>query len=539
MCGDTGERRKGDLVELSVAAARRRRIEGGKTSAVQRVLEAPLGRWAEPSVDERTLRVVQTRRGASFWRRGWLVRRALLAADISGLVLSFGLATLIVGAAHDGLTLRAEAALLLAALPAWVVLAKLHGLYDADESHADHTTVDDVVGVFHVCTAGVWLVYLGAAATGLAVPSLPKLILFWASALVLVPAGRGIARAACRRSVAFLQNTVIVGAGEVGQLIARKMLQHPEYGLNVVGFVDPRPRERRGDLGHVSLLGTPEDLPEIVKELEVERVIIAFSNEPHDEMLDLIHALRDADLQIDLVPRLFEAVGPRVALHTIEGMPLVALPPSRLSPSSRLLKRALDVTAASFLLLLTAPFFAVIAFLVRRDSPGPALFRQKRLGQGMREFEVLKFRTMRLNADDGAHREYIQATMSSSAETGANGTYKLDRPDAVTRVGRWLRKTSLDELPQLVNVLRGDMSLVGPRPCLRYETEHFLPHHFERFHVPAGITGLWQVTARASASFGEALGMDVAYVRGWSLGLDLRLLCRTPFAVLRQRRSTS
>jgi lipopolysaccharide/colanic/teichoic acid biosynthesis glycosyltransferase len=124
--------------------------------------------------------------------------------------------------------------------------------------------------------------------------------------------------------------------------------------------------------------------------------------------------------------------------------------------------------------------------------------------------------------------------MSSSATAGGNGLYKLDRDDAVTPFGRWLRRTSLDELPQLVNVLRGDMSLVGPRPCLTYEVEEFAPHHYERFLVPAGVTGLWQVTARAYATFGEALDMDVAYARGWSLSLDLWLMLRTPFAVLRR-----
>jgi lipopolysaccharide/colanic/teichoic acid biosynthesis glycosyltransferase len=130
--------------------------------------------------------------------------------------------------------------------------------------------------------------------------------------------------------------------------------------------------------------------------------------------------------------------------------------------------------------------------------------------------------------------------MSSMAEnTGAMGIYKLDRSDAITDFGRWLRKTSLDELPQLINVLRGDMSLVGPRPCIPYETENFAPHHLERFQMPQGLTGLWQVTARANSTYGEALDMDVAYVRGWSLGLDLRLLLRTPLQVLRQRSRTA
>ena len=140
---------------------------------------------------------------------------------------------------------------------------------------------------------------------------------------------------------------------------------------------------------------------------------------------------------------------------------------------------------------------------------------------------------MRVGADTDAHRAYIEKTMNADLAANGNGLYKLERNDAITRVGRVLRKTSLDELPQLLNVLRGDMSLVGPRPCIPYETEFFKPHHFDRFLVPAGITGLWQVTARAYATFGEALDMDVAYARGWSLGLDLRLLVQTPFAVIR------
>jgi lipopolysaccharide/colanic/teichoic acid biosynthesis glycosyltransferase len=146
---------------------------------------------------------------------------------------------------------------------------------------------------------------------------------------------------------------------------------------------------------------------------------------------------------------------------------------------------------------------------------------------------------MRVDTDEEAHRAYIESTMSASAEAGANGIYKLERSAEVTRAGRWLRKTSLDELPQLLNVLRGEMSLVGPRPCLVYEMSFFEPHHFERFLVPAGITGLWQVTARASSTFLEALEMDVLYARGWSFGLDLRLLARTPFQLIRQRRRTA
>jgi lipopolysaccharide/colanic/teichoic acid biosynthesis glycosyltransferase len=166
-------------------------------------------------------------------------------------------------------------------------------------------------------------------------------------------------------------------------------------------------------------------------------------------------------------------------------------------------------------------------------------FRQERLGLDMRHFTCLKFRTMKVDTDPEEHRAYVESIATSGANLNGNGMYKLNRDNAVTPFGRWLRKTSLDELPQLINVLRGDMSIVGPRPCIPYEIEFFQSHHVERFLVPQGITGLWQVSARANSTFGEALDMDVAYVRGWSLGLDLRLLFRTPFALLRQRRSTA
>src|SRR5262249_13769188 len=193
----------------------------------------------------------------------------------------------------------------------------------------------------------------------------------------------------------------------------------------------------------------------------------------------------------------------------------------------------------STLLLLTAPVFVIAAIRIRLESPGPIFFRQTRLGRDMTPFTALKFRTMRVDTDAAAHQEYIRRTMSASAAPTANGTYKLSRQDAVTRSGGFLRRSSLDELPQLINVLRGQMSLVGPRPCIPYETEFFQPHHFDRFLVPQGLTGLWQVTARANSTFGEALEMDVAYVRGWSLGLDLSLLFRTPVALLRQRCRTA
>jgi exopolysaccharide biosynthesis polyprenyl glycosylphosphotransferase len=323
----------------------------------------------------------------------------------------------------------------------------------------------------------------------------------------------------------------VVGAGDVGQSIARKLLRHPEYGMNLVGFVDAEPKARQEGLDHVALLGTPEQLPEMINLLDVERVIVAFSNSSSEDTLELVRALKGLPVQVAIVPRLFELVGPGVKIDSLEALPLVELPAPRPARSAQWAKRAIDIVVSAFALAATAPLFAFIAWRVSRDSEGPIFFRQERLGRDRVPFTALKFRTMRIDVDQSAHREYIQHTMDARVAPTENGLYKLEREDAVTPSGRWLRKTSLDELPQLINVLRGEMSLVGPRPCIDYETEHFEPHHFERFHVLPGITGLWQVTARAQATFREALDMDVAYARGWSLGLDLRLLCRTPLQV--------
>jgi lipopolysaccharide/colanic/teichoic acid biosynthesis glycosyltransferase len=206
---------------------------------------------------------------------------------------------------------------------------------------------------------------------------------------------------------------------------------------------------------------------------------------------------------------------------------------SNIRRSTLVAKRAIDVSISATLLVVLSPLLALIAWRVRRDSPGPILFRQPRLGMHRREFTILKFRTMKVGTSDDTHRDYIRETMNGTARSNGNGVYKLEREEAVTGFGRWLRRSSLDELPQLINVLRGEMSLVGPRPCIAYEVEYFEPHHHDRFLVPAGMTGLWQVTKRGQATFREAVELDVVYVRTFSIREDLRILLRTPAKVLK------
>ena len=469
-------------------------------------------------------------------RRGALTLRALVIADVLGLLV----AALTVerlypgGGAGNRLGTSVEFIVFLATLPLWLIAAKLFMLYDRDDECADHSTVDDLVRVFLLITVGAWMLSAGASLSHAVEPGTAKLITFWALAIVLVTTARSAARFVVRRHPAYLQRAIVVGAGETGQLVARKLLQHGEYGIEMVGFVDSHPRAMRPGLAAVPVLGGFGEVLEIAHGQNVERVIVAFPDHPHDEMLDAVAQLRSLNIQVDIVPYLFESIGTHVRLHAVEGLPLIALPAAKRFPLSRSIKRAMDVVMASVGLLVVLPVAPYVIWRIKRDSPGPVLFRQTRLGLHMREFTVYKLRTMRTDTDPAAHRAFIAASMQPDAAPAENGLFKLDQADSVTPFGRFLRRTSLDEVPQLINVLKGDMSLVGPRPCLRYETEQFLPHHFERFSVRPGITGLWQVTARAHATFREAVDLDVAYARGWSLLLDAWLLCRTPLHMLRR-----
>jgi exopolysaccharide biosynthesis polyprenyl glycosylphosphotransferase len=393
-----------------------------------------------------------------------------------------------------------------------------------------------LMGLPFVIGAGAFLLITLAA--GGADPARGGPVALAAAGTAFVTAGRAAGRAFARRSDGYAHSAVIVGAGEVGQLVARKLLRHPEYGIKLVGFVDAPPKRWRPDVAEVPVLGAIDDLASIVSTLAIERVIVAFPAHADQETLTRLRPLGGLNVRVDVVTRMFEMVGPGARLLNVEGIPLVSISPPRRSVLSLRVKRAIDVVGATIGLILAAPLFLWAWWRIPRESPGPVFYRQTRLGENMQEFTMLKFRTMTADAEQAPHQAYVERAMNGDEPAGLGDLYKLDRSEVITRTGRWLRQTSLDELPQLIDVLRGKMSLVGPRPCLAYEMAYFAEHHYERFLVRPGITGLWQVTARANASFAEALEMDVVYVRDWSLALDLRLLLRTPVEVLRQRKAT-
>jgi exopolysaccharide biosynthesis polyprenyl glycosylphosphotransferase len=457
------------------------------------------------------------------------MRRALLVAD----TVAFAVACVIAGAAAQARL--STIGILLCTFPLWLLGSHVAGLGARDARKASPSTADDVAPIVRLTTAAAFATVIVSWLAGLDGVTTSGVFAFWVAAIVAMLVCRAAARVYARGRTSYSQNVMIVGAGDVGQLVGRKVVQHPEFGMRLVGFVDSEPKIMREDLAGTRVLGGPEDIADIVREHQVDRVVVAFSNDRHDQLVHVVRQLRTLDVHVDLVPRLFEAVGPAVGIDEVEGLPLVSLPSVRPARLAWTCKRVGDVVAAAVLLLATAPLMAWIAWRIRRDSTGPVLFKQTRLGQDMRPFTLLKFRSMTVDAADEPHREYLQQIMSPQALPSNSNLYKLEREGDTTKVGAWLRRTSLDELPQLLNVMRGEMSLVGPRPCIPYETELYEPHHFDRFLVPAGMTGLWQVAARAHATFKEALDLDAAYARNWSLSLDLKLLARTPIVVFRNK----
>jgi exopolysaccharide biosynthesis polyprenyl glycosylphosphotransferase len=460
------------------------------------------------------------------------MRRLLLVADVAGLTTAFLLALAFapVPTVGDRVDVWWEVALFLVSLPFWIFLARVHSLYDRDEERSDHSTVDDIFGVFQTVTIGTWSFFAVTYLTGLPHSTVPRLIVFWLTAVLLVPVFRAAIRVLGRRHAAYVQNVIIVGSGEVARLLDNKIRQHPEYRLNVVGFVD-RGRVSLNGAGKLKLIGAPDDLPELVRAHSAHRVVIAFSADSDEQTLEVIRELQHSNVQIDIVPRLFEVLGTKTQLHTIEGVPLVGLPTPGLSASSRLLKRTLDLVGAITGLIVLAPLFAITALWIKLDSRGPVFFRQVRMGAGEQAFRVFKFRTMVDDADvlkaDVAH---LNMHVNDDPRM-----FKVPNDPRVTRVGAFLRRTRLDELPQLFNVIRGEMSLVGPRPLILDEDQYVVRWARRRLKLKPGMTGLWQVLGASDIPFDEMTKLDYLYVTNWSLREDLRLILLTLPALARTR----
>ena len=446
---------------------------------------------------------------------------------------AYGLALLLVPPAGeaDAVVPAWEVILFAATLPLWVLLLHVHGLYDRDEERTDHSTVDDFVGVFQVLTLGTWCFLVFTSVLGLPHPNLGRLVVFWLIAVALLPLLRALSRVIGRRQAAYLQNVIIVGSGQVAHLLAEKIGKHPEYGLRMVGFVDRDDRPIVGTNGKHALIGVADDLPRLIHELDVQRVVIAFSTDSHEQTLDVIRSLQGSDVQIEIVPRMFEVLGTNAQLHTIEGLPLVGLSNPDLSGSARALKRSFDLIVATVGFMVLMPFFLVVAVMIKLDSRGPVFFRQVRMGADNRPFRVFKFRTMVADAED--QKSAIEHLNMHNGDDPR--MFKVPEDPRVTRVGRFLRRWRIDELPQLIDVIRGRMSLVGPRPLILEEDQHVERWARRRLDLKPGMTGLWQVMGASDIPFDEMTKLDYLYVTNWSLREDIRLIFLTLPALTRAR----
>jgi exopolysaccharide biosynthesis polyprenyl glycosylphosphotransferase len=411
----------------------------------------------------------------------------------------------------------------------------LRARQDPDERlHA--SPLDTVIHVLGATSLSAMLMVAVGSITGGSHPVglALRLWLFAAVYLCLARMVLSSVRAQAVRNVALATPTLIVGAGVIGEHLVNRFTSDRKYGVRPVGFLDsdPMPKHGWGAGAMVPVLGGPENLEEAVRQTGARRVILAFSSEPDRILVEKVRECEELGVEVSLVPRMFEAINDRAILDHVGGLPLISLRPTNPRGWQFAVKHSLDRTMAAIALVLLAPLMGAIALAVRLTSPGPALFRQRRVGRDGRVFDVLKFRTMR-EPDPLRGADFVPP--EGCAPGGIEGD------DRRTRLGAWLRSASLDEVPQLINVLRGDMSIVGPRPerpqfAARFGEE--LKRYDDRHRVKSGITGWAQVNGlRGQTSIADRVEWDNYYIRNWSLGLDFKIMMLTVGEVLRFRDS--
>jgi exopolysaccharide biosynthesis polyprenyl glycosylphosphotransferase len=333
-------------------------------------------------------------------------------------------------------------------------------------------------------------------------------------------AARGFVEGQLRRRGYGVQSVLIVGAGEVGRTIMRNIVAQPELGYQVVGFVDDKPERGSRDLGRFRGLGGTDQIARVIEEHKVDAVIITLPWLYHRKILGIMAQCERAKVSVRIVPDLFQLSLSNVDVHDLSGIPLIGVKQVSIKGWNLAVKRATDVFIAGLGLILLSPLMLLVAALIKLESPGPAVFRQTRVGRGGRSFTLHKFRSMRQGAE-------LERETLADLNEATGPIFKMRDDPRRTLVGRLLRRTSIDELPQLYNVVRGEMSLIGPRPALPSEVVLYQEWHKKRLQTWPGITGLWQVSGRSELSFDEMVLLDIYYIENWSLLLDMQIALRT------------
>ncbi len=465
----------------------------------------------------------------------WVRRRLLAVADATAITLAL-LLTLYwtAGRASDLEHLLYG----VATVPAWLVLFKAYGLYDRDTKRVSHTTIDDLPWIFHAAaigSIGMWIYFEALPVEKLV---FSNVLLFAVGTMVFTLAFRSAVRRLGRRLVGS-DRVLLVGTGPSTELLIRKMREHPEYGLTPIGLLtddtangNGNGRERAPERGRferaaVATLGSPDEFPRVIEDHDVDRIVLSHEGLTEEDLADVLRASRKASVKVSILPQMSDLLGPSVELDSVEGVTVLGVNPPALSRSSRFLKRTVDVLGAATILIVLAPLLAAIAIAIKATSRGPVLFRQERIGRGGRRFKLVKFRTMDPDAETK-----VDELLAQSLDPD---WLHLDDDPRITRIGQLLRSTSLDELPQLWNVVVGEMSLVGPRPLQQRDDENVFGWGRSRLDLTPGITGYWQVLGRTRIPFQEMLKLDYLYVANWSLWGDVRLIAHTLPVVLTRR----
>jgi exopolysaccharide biosynthesis polyprenyl glycosylphosphotransferase len=448
-------------------------------------------------------------------QRSAVLRRFLLGADIFAAVLAGGLSGLVFG-----MTILEVGVLTLALLGGSVLLAFVFGLYGDADLQTWASGLTDAPRVLVAALLLAWPVLGVAELAGFGNPALVALVATAATAS-FDSLSRAFARGRAHRIVPLRQRTVLVGSGMVADRLAERLSRHGEFGLDVIGLVDDDVHTLNG-AARLSKLGSLHQLDDVLKEAKVDRVIVTFSRASHEELLGCIRTCRDNRVDVDVVPRLFELLDGAQTLSQIGGLPLLAIGAPPLTPLSKVAKRVLDVVVSASILTLFSPVLLLTAVAIKIDSRGPIFFRQVRAGRGNSRFKLIKFRSMYRDAEE-RKRQFEREN-----EAKDNVMFKIKRDPRVTRIGRFMRRSSIDEIPQLFNVLTGEMSLVGPRPLILEEAkEANKTWAARRLDLRPGITGLWQVSGRSDLPFEEMVAFDYQYVSGWSLARDVEILLAT------------
>jgi exopolysaccharide biosynthesis polyprenyl glycosylphosphotransferase len=442
-------------------------------------------------------------------RRETIHRRLLGVADLVAAAVALFLVVSLLGNDQPGPAI-------LAGLPLVIVLFKVAGLYDHDQLRVAHSTLDELpmlaqlTGLYALSVTILQSFLIEGGLGGAQIAGL------WFASFAAIMAGRMAARWLAGR-LTLVERCLVIGQLQRAERIRAK-LDSSGARAEVIATL---PLEE-DELEH--LIG-PDGIRRIVRDLEIDRIIIAPTTADAGCVIELIRIAKAAGVRVNVLPRMLEVVGSAVEFEDVDGMTMLGVRPFGLSRSSRLLKRAFDVAATSVGLVALAPILALAAIAIRLDSKGPILFRQVRVGRDGRHFHIFKFRSMVQDADRQKDR------LRALNEVG-DGMFKISADPRVTRVGRFLRRSSLDELPQLFNVVRGEMSLVGPRPLVTDEDAMVLGLDRSRLHLTPGMTGPWQILG-SRVPMQEMVGIDYLYVSTWSLWADVKLLVRTARHVLR------